>query len=284
GAASLYAFNHSLEYRTQRSDLISPNKDYHKRWREYLAEFGNDDDIVVVVQGSNRQQMQQALEALAARVQEQPALFDHLFYKVDLRSLQNRALLYLSRDQIQQIQANLRSMTLLLEVGPLAWQSLNLYSLLHEARDRAAKLTPGKPLTSADEQFLTQLAALSKSASATVGDPSQYHNPWHSLLPLVPQQQNLMAEPQYFFSGDGTLAFLLTRPVEEAGSFTAAKKSVDTLRNILANVAPAFPDLQFGLTGLPVLESDEMAQAQSDTQLASILAIAGVTVLFILVY
>src|SRR5438132_10034085 len=72
-AASLYAFNHSLEYRTQRSDLISPNKDYHKRWREYLAEFGNDDDIVVVVQGSNRQQMQQALEALAARVQEQPA-------------------------------------------------------------------------------------------------------------------------------------------------------------------------------------------------------------------
>ena len=44
-AVSIYAFNHCLEYRTQRSDLISPNKDYQKRWREYLAEFGNDDDI-----------------------------------------------------------------------------------------------------------------------------------------------------------------------------------------------------------------------------------------------
>ena len=283
-AVSIYAFNHCLEYRTQRSDLISPNKDYQKRWREYLAEFGNDDDIVVVVQGSDRQHMQQALEALAARVQEQPALFDHLFYKVDLRSLQNRALLYLPKDQIQQIQSNLRSMTLLLEVGPLAWQSLNLYRLLHEARDRAAKLTPGKPLTLADEQFLTQLLNLSKSATATLVDPAKYHNPWHSLLPQAPEQQNLIAEPQYFFSGDGTLAFLLTRPVEESGSFTAAKKSVDTLRSIVSEVRTAYPDLRLGLTGLPVLETDEMAEAQNDTRLASWLAIAGVTLLFIVVY
>jgi hypothetical protein len=283
-AGSLYAFSHFLEYRTQRNDLISPNKDYQERWRKYLAEFGNDDDIVVVVQGASRQQMQQALEALAARVQQQPDLFDRLFYKVDLRSLQNRALLYLPKEQIQQIQGNLRSMSLLLEVGPLAWQSLNLYRLLHEARDRAAKLTPGKPLTVADEQFLTQLLNLSKSATATLVDPAQYHNPWHSLLPQVPQQQNLIAEPQYFFSGDGTLAFLLTRPVQEAGSFTAAKRSVTALRGIVSEVQGTFPDLRLGLTGLPVLESDEMAAAQNDTQLASWLAIAGVTLLFIIVY
>ena len=283
-AASLCAFASFLEYRTQRSDLISPNKDYHKRWREYLAEFGNDDDIVVVVKGSDRKRMEEALDLLAKRVQDQPALFDRLFYKVDLRLLQNRALLYLPVEQIQQIQDNLKSMTLLLEFGPISWQSLTLYSLLHESRDRLAKLLPGRPLSPADEQFLAQLLALGKSATATLEDPAKYHNPWQSLMPAPPEQQNLLAEPQYFFSGDGSLAFLLVRPIQEAGSFTAAKKSVDAMHAIVADTRRAFPNLELGLTGLPVLETDEMAAAQNDTHLASLLAIAGVTVLFLVVY
>jgi hopanoid biosynthesis associated RND transporter like protein HpnN len=281
---SVYGFNARLEYQTGRSDLISPTKDYQQRWRQYLAEFGDDDDIVVVVQGYERQRMQQALEALAAEVRGKPGLFDRLFYKVDLQPLRDRALLYLPMEQIQQIHNNIGSMSLLLDLGPISWQSLTLYSLLHEARDRVAKLTSGKPLPPADEQFLTQLLAVSQSATAILAEPSRYHNPWHSLLPQASQQQDLMSEPQFFFSGDGSLAFLLTRPIKEAGSFTAAKKSVDSLRRIVAAVRPAFPELRFGLTGLPVLESDEMAAAQHDTRLASWLAVAGVTLLFLFVY
>src|SRR5262249_1169901 len=147
------------------------------------------------------------------------------------------------------------------------------------------------------EQFLTQLLAVSRSATATLIEPSAYHNPWHSLLPQASlaraqsaehetlgaercapsASEDLLSEPQFFFSGDGSLAFLLTRPVKEERSFTAAKKSVDALRVIVAAVRPLFPELRFGLTGLPVLESDEMAAAQHDTWLASWLAVAGVT-------
>src|SRR6266478_4164191 len=57
--ASFYFFNTHIEYRTQRTDLINPDKDYQRRWREYLAEFGDDNDIVVVVQGAQRQRMQE---------------------------------------------------------------------------------------------------------------------------------------------------------------------------------------------------------------------------------
>jgi hopanoid biosynthesis associated RND transporter like protein HpnN len=283
-ALSFYGFNTRLEYHTRRSDLISPNKDYQQRWRQYVAEFGEDDDIVVVVQGGDRQRMRQALEALAAEVRRQPRLFDRLFYKVDLQQLRDRALLYLPTEQIQQIHHNIQSMSLLLELGPISWQSLTLYSLLHEARDRASKINPATPLRAIDEQFFTQLLAVSRSAAATLADPSTYHNPWHSLLPQAPGQQDLMSEPQFFFSGDGSLAFLLTRPTREEGSFTGSKPSVDALRAIVAGVRPAFPDLRFGLTGLPVLESDEMSAAQHDTRLASWLAVAGVTLLFFLVY
>jgi hopanoid biosynthesis associated RND transporter like protein HpnN len=283
-ALSAYASYTRIEYRTQRSDLVSPRKEYQQRWRQYLAEFGDDDDIVVVVQGGDRQRMEQALEALAAQVRQEPSQFDRLFYKVDLRHLRNRALLLLPIEQIKQIQANIQSMNLLLEFGPLSWRSLSLLSLLREAQHRAEQLKPCEPLPAADDQFLTQLASISQTAAAALNDPSAYHNPWGSLVAQPPEQKDLLAEPQYFFSGDGSLAFLLVRPIKDVNSFTPAQKSVSAIRGIVAETRRAYPELAIGLTGLPVLENDEMTAAEHDTRVASWLAIAGVTILFFLVY
>jgi len=288
---SIYAAATRLQYKTQRNDLISPHKDYQQRWRDYLAEFGDDDDIVVVVKGEDRPRMEKALDALAARVQARPDLFDRLFFKVDLRSLRNRALMFLPTEEIQAIQQHLRDMGLLLQIGPLAWQNLTLSSLLKEAGQRAAKLKPGERLRPGDEEYLTQLWNITRNAKEVVADPARYKTPWGSLLARPPEQKDLLAEPQYFFSdppgssGSGqTLAFLLVRPVKEEGSFTYALKSVTAMRDIVAQTKPDYPGVEFGVTGLPVLETDEMTAADHDTRLASWLAIAGVTLLFFLVY
>src|SRR5262249_31102926 len=69
-----------------------------------------------------------------------------------------------------------------------------------------------------------------------------------------------------------------------AGSFTAAQQSVAKMRQVVADTRSEFPGLEFGLTGLPVLENDEMTAAERDTRVASLLAIAGVTLLFFAVY
>src|SRR5262245_11276862 len=284
---SLFVASTRLEYRTDRSDLISPRKDYQQRWRKYLAEFGEDEDIVVVVQGrgpGDRDAMVQAIDTIAAKLAEQPDCFDRLFFKADLCALHNRALLLLPKEQIEKIQGNLQSMKLLLELGPAGWRALNLLSLLQEARARVLAAPEGKPLREADEQFLTQLHAITRAATATLDEPASYRNPWGSLMGPQSQQKDQLAEPQYFFSGDGTLAFLLVRPVKRAGSFTAARESVEAARAILAHVRPSFADVDFGLTGLPVLETDEMVAAERDTHTASWLAIAGVTALFLCVY
>jgi hopanoid biosynthesis associated RND transporter like protein HpnN len=302
-ALSAYAAGTRLEYKTQRNDLISPRKESQQRWRQYLREFGDDDDMVVVVRGTDRARMEAALEALAGRVRSRPELFDRLFYKVDLRALHNRALLFLPVTEIEKIRKNLGGMGPLLDpvalppafgdlvppavaktVGPMAWQLLTLSSLLEEGGRRAAAMRPGQPLTPEDEQFLSQLLAISRSAADTLADPASYRNPWSSLMERPPEQRDLLAEPQYFFSGDGGLAFVLVRPVKEQGSFTAALRSVSTLREMVAATRPEYPGVEFGLTGLPVLETDEMAAAQHDTALASWLAIGGVALLFVVVY
>jgi hopanoid biosynthesis associated RND transporter like protein HpnN len=306
-ALSLVAAATRLQYHTQRSDLLSPRKDSQKRWRQYLTEFGDDDDIVVVVKGVDREPMRAALEAVAAGIRDKNDLFDRLFYKVDLRPLHDRALLFLKTEQIESIRDNLRDMGPLLDPdaelqmlrqpfsalplpslnasdAPYPWQCLGLLSLLYEADLRVAGLKTGTEPSATDRQFFTQLTAICRTAAATLRDPAAYANPWLRLVSGPPGQKDLMAEPQYFFSGDGTLAFLLCRPIKAPGSFTAALKPVAAVRAVVAAVQSRFPDLELGLTGLPVLETDEMAAAQHDTALASWLAVAGVTVLFFVVY
>ncbi|HZU38619.1 MAG TPA: hypothetical protein VFA18_22020, partial [Gemmataceae bacterium] len=103
GAVSAWAAASRLEYRTQRSDLVSPKKEYQQHWQRYVEEFGDDNDLVVVVQGHSRQRMREALEALADRVRRQPDRLGSLFYKVDLRGLHDRALLFLTSEQLEQI-------------------------------------------------------------------------------------------------------------------------------------------------------------------------------------
>jgi hopanoid biosynthesis associated RND transporter like protein HpnN len=280
-----------LTFLTQRGDLISPRKESQQRWQQYLAEFGDDDDLVVVVKGDDREEMKQALDKLALKLRAQPELFDRIFYKVDLRSLHDRALLFLPVEQIRQIQDGLQGMNLLLappfleKLDPLfGWKSLNLSQLLGEAERRVFATPSGEPPRKQDRQFFTQLTSIAQIAAVTVQDPDNYVSPWTSILPDANGQEDLMAEPQYFFSGDGKLAFLLTRPTKDLSSFTSAEQSIARMREIISDLRGRYPNLGIGLTGLPVLENEEMVASQQDTQLASWLALAGVALLFVIVY
>jgi hopanoid biosynthesis associated RND transporter like protein HpnN len=282
---SVYLAATRLQYQTHRDDLLDPGKECQKRWHQYLAEFGDDNDLVVVVRGSDREQMKSALDDVAGRMAARPDLFDRLFYKVDLRPLGNRALMFLPAEQIQSIRDRLLPMGPLLVTGRLGWQGFTLQSLVRVgAGTRVPFLRPGQPLTEADDQFFRQLVAINKAADASLADPAAYSNPWSGVTPPGSGQEELLSQPQYFFSGDGRLAFLLARPKQEAGSFTADRASVDGLRSLLAEVRPAHPDVEIGLTGLPVLENDEMVASRQDTELASWLALAAVAVLYLIVF
>jgi hopanoid biosynthesis associated RND transporter like protein HpnN len=292
GGASLYLSSTRLQFHTQRSDLISAQKDYALRWQRHVEEFGDDDDMVVVVQGSDRARMEQALEQIAAQVAPyEGQLFDRLFYKCDLRHLRHRALLFLPHEQIAQIHAHIDNMKMLL-APPLisqgdphaGWKMLSLRTLLDETVSRVEAVRQHGGLQEGDATFLTQMNAISAAAARVVDNPASYKNPWQSILPAAPEQKDQLAEPQYFFSGDGTLAFLLVRPKKEAGSFTGAKASVDKLRQIVAGVQPCFTELRFGCTGLPVLETDEMVASENDTRAASWLALAGIALLYLIVF
>ena len=284
----------NLTYLTHRNDLISDKKEYLKRWHQYVDEFGPDDDMVVVVKGDDRAKMEKVLDDLAVEIEKRPAVFERLFYKADLRPLHSRALLLLPTEQIRQVQTHIQGMTLLLEPPVLGafdpwfgWRSLSVQQLLKEGERRLDVWKLDQPHEDAAE-FFTQLNAINHGASDFLEAPSRYKNPWQSVLPAPqgPSQEDQLAKPQYFFSGDGTLAFLLVSPVkeDEADDFTHGQKSTDALHAIIAEMKTRHPEVEIGLTGLPVLENDEMVASQNDSSRASWLALIGVAVLYLVVY
>ncbi len=288
---SLYLALTRLEYQTSRDDLMSADKECQKRWRAFLKEFGRDDDIVVVVKDGQRHEKIAALESIAAHIQKHPQQLDRLFYKIDLRHVRDRALLYLPFDQLELLAEKLTSpkgLQPLLET-PYGWQLFSFHFILNEATRRFKSYDDSEPIRAEDAQFCRELLALTRSAHATRQNPNAYRNPWSSLLPEKKSSSNgpsleLLSQPQYFFSDDGKLAFLLVRPLLQEKTFLGAHRQVTLLRGILNEVNREHPSLSMGITGLPVLEADEMAATQQDSKMASWLALAGVTVLYFLVF
>ncbi|HEY3787571.1 MAG TPA: MMPL family transporter, partial [Urbifossiella sp.] len=285
--ASITVSCRRLEYHTQRNDLLSAEKECQKRWQKYLDAFGDDDDMVVVAEGSNPERMKAALDAVAGRIKQRPDLFDRVFHRVDLRNIHDRALLFLPKDQLEEVRGRVERMEPLLgSLAPLTWSMLSLETLLSQAEQFLEIEAAGRELSAADRDLLGQLPAVAESAAATLRDPASYRNPWAVAGPRTAERddERQLTDAQYFFTADGTLAMLLCRPKKENQSFTPAKEANETMRTILAEVAPQFPELKLGLTGLPVLETDEMVQSDIDTQRASWLALIGVAGLYFFVY
>ncbi len=284
-----------LTYLTHRNDLISNKKDYLKRWHRYVEEFGDDDDMVVVVRGGSREQIQNTLDDIAAEIEAKPDRFHRLFYKVDLRPLQARALLYLPTEQIRGIQNYLQGLSLLLEPPVLGtifdkwvgWRNLSLQQLLRESERRLAVLDPDRPNPEA-EGFFRQFDAINRGACDYLACEPRYRNPWINPAPLATGlgDAEAFSTPKYFFTDDGSLAYLLVSaiPEKESGNFTASQQCIGELREIIERMRTKHAGVEIGLTGLPVLENDEMVASQNDSAFASWLALIGVALLYLVVY
>src|SRR4051812_4850515 len=93
-----------LTFKTSRLNLLNPRSEYHQRWLAYLAEFGDRDDACVVVRAERKADLAAAIEALAARLRQEPQNFESVFYCRDLSRLKSKALHYLPPDRIAELE------------------------------------------------------------------------------------------------------------------------------------------------------------------------------------
>lgn len=265
GCVSLAATR--LEFRTNRLDLLSPHSEFNRRWLDYLSRFGDGDDAVLVVTGA-RGQVQTALaaiaDALASDTQWAPG---DVFCRLDLSHVEPHGIHLATPEQVERIAARVTAMPR----GADEWRQLDLAAMIGQAG-----LALGR---SPDPESLDQTLRLLRGVEGALSDPPEYHSPWPSSTELASDLAGgLVQGREWLLSDDGHMGFALVRIRRING--VPDPQRLAALRDVQRQVADSHPYVRIGLTGVPVLEHDEMSHSQADMGLSSALSIVGVGVLF----
>ena len=273
----------SLGYKVSRTDLLDPKSDYNKLWIDYVREFGEDEDAVVVVEGSSRASVIQVLEEVSQEVSRDGALFRSVLHEVDLSKIRAKGLHYLSPSELAEIDRFIQRTEPILDGG---WAQLKVGTMVGGlAGQMVAGTPPGS--TTADELPAAALeryteslvAGLDAVSAASTAKPGEYLSPWPGMPESLSTLRDLSSE--HLLAKDGTLGFMLLRLAKAKGGFAGASVATDELRRLINLVAVRHPGVTIGLTGLPVMEDDEMRSSQQSMVWASGLSLAAVIVVII---
>lgn len=91
-------------------------------------------------------------------------------------------------------------------------------------------------------------------------------------------------EPRYLTAEEGRMGFVLLRFKNVANEFARGGEAVTALRKTIATARGEHPSTWIGLTGMPVIEYDEMQASQADMVWTNVLSLIGVMLLFVAGY
>jgi hypothetical protein len=263
-----------LGYQTSRMDLLNPKSNYNRLWIEYIKEFGDEDDAVVVVEGAGRDQVVPVLEEISAALARDDRLFHAVLHEVDLAKIRSKGLHYLSPDELLGVDRFLN------ELGPILggdWSPLNLGNMAGGMGQQLEMAARGDPAQAGEAR--DKLQRLTTSLSESLGQRRRYQSPW----PEMPSSFAILSElnSEYMLAKEGQLGFVLLRLALGEDSFNPYTEATDALRELIAQAQARHPGTKIGLTGLPVMENDEMRSSQTSMFWASLVSMIGVALLFV---
>ncbi|HQU43335.1 MAG TPA: MMPL family transporter [Pirellulales bacterium] len=271
----VYTWQH-LGYRTSRLDLLNPESDYNRLWIDYINEFGDEDDAVVVVEGPSREHLVPVLEEISTMLAREDRLFHAVLHGVDLGKIRAKGLHYLSQEELHGIEQFLDSVSPIIDQGN--WSRLNLGRLLTGMNERL-EAAAAHPQAVDPALARHEAERLTDCLLATLTQKARYQSPW----PEMPQSFATLSElnAEYLLTKDGTLGFVLLRLAQDPNGFARNSQAVDALRTMIAQINAGHPDIKIGLTGLPVMENDEMRSSETSMYWSSLLSLVGVACLFV---
>jgi hypothetical protein len=279
--ASGYWSAQHLGYKVSRSDLVDPESEYNKLWIDYIREFGEDDDAVVVVEGDSREQVIPVLEEISREVASEKSLFRSVLHEVDLSAIRAKGLHYLSPADLTAIDRFIERTQPILDGG---WAQLRVGTMVGGLAGQmvagTAPQDPGEEQPTASlERYVESLVAGLEAPVAGDLRLTDYVSPWPGMPESLSTLRDLSSEN--LLAKDGRLGFVLLRLTKEKGGFAGASAATDELRRIITRVAEGHPGVSVGLTGIPVMEDDEMRASQTSMVWASGLSMAAVILVII---
>jgi hopanoid biosynthesis associated RND transporter like protein HpnN len=264
----------TMTFQTSALGLLPPGQPYVERYKQYAAEFGDLDDLVIVVRAPTLPEATVYAGRLVRELRASRVPLARVAYRIDPKQFEGRGLLYLSKEKLEAIRDRVLDYQDFVEafagrptldqlVDGVATQVANAF--VSSFIDLG--LSDGK--TSLDLQFVEDLVA---QIATRVDRPAPYRSPWGTLFSVGDAADNPGAG--YFLSEDQRLLFILAEPESERGSFTGDQRAIEGVRAVIAKLKRDFPNVEVGVTGKPALSNDEMTAAFRDSQHATLIAFA----------
>ncbi len=264
-----------LEMSKGRSDLVDADRYYHQQFLKYKSEFSAMDDIVVIAESGSMEKNRQFVERLATRMLEEPQYFTNVFYKGDLKLMGRKALLFVPEDKLETMHERLEDFMPFVQKFT---QATNLNSLFQMVNLQF--IEAGKGNTNDAAALLDGLPALERIVETTI---DAVQRPGRPVSPGVTALFDSGAEAesgQYLTFDEGKIYIVTARsPAKEV-----TRRTVIRLRELVSQVKKEVSGINAGVTGEPVLEVDEMNQAQIDTTKAAVVALLIVALIFMYSY
>jgi uncharacterized protein len=276
-----------LTFKTGRGDLVAKDLPYVKRHEIFRSEFEDFDGMIVVVEGEDPEQKKNFIEALAHKFKSHPAVFSDVFYKIDTTYFTDKALLFLDqKDLVDLVQKIKEHQQFLDAVNASPGLNQLLRSINSEISSGMVESLMSDFIGTGDEEKddtadLSLLTSLLKQMVAHLKDDAPYRSPWGSFFT---GKEDSLEKEGYLVSGENDLMFILVTPREDETVFTGYRESIEFARKLVDETLEQHPEIRVGITGEDVIASDEMVTTQSDVKKATLIALAGVSLLFILVF
>lgn len=271
----------ALTFVTSSLELLPPQQLYVQRFKEYFREFGELNDIVVVVEAPTVERAQGYADRLATDIRVLPGA-GRVAYRIDPDLFKGQALLYLSMDRLADLRDKILEHRTFIE-------------------EYAARPTLGQLLAGVSDEIARRVAAGFIDLGLDAGAPKRFDAGFvHALLGVIGEglDGEVGASPWarvftpagddarsgYFLSGDKKLLFVLVEPRREAGNFTDNAQLIAAIRRTIGALRPQYPDVASGVTGAPALSSDEMVTSFHDSSGATALAAALTLALLLVVF
>ncbi|HEV3301402.1 MAG TPA: MMPL family transporter [Planctomycetaceae bacterium] len=279
-ACAGYAF-FFLRFKSDRAQMLERQAELRQHWAAYSKTFDHASDVIVVVESKNLDEIKHAIDDLAERLRREPDNFTSVLARFEAGALQRKWLQYVSprRLQIGLSRVNQYSPILRGDYRPIELDSLftqmgdQIESRMEQAADKS--LTPAQ-----SAQIFKHAGQLTTSLNDFIANPQDFHTPWPNLVPTDAQTNALRDQTVYLLSDRGTMGYLRVVPRIDAAEESGEWQSLARLEQINAEVAEAHPACQIGLTGVPILEREEMQRSQFDVLLA--IAVASVSCLVVM--
>jgi len=283
-----------LDFDMNRDNLVGPDQKYHQNYLRLQKEFPQQDDVVVVVEGDNIEKNRQFVERIAAKMQTETNLFRDVFYQQSLAMMGSKALLYASETNLVEMKTMLHAAQPFIQQFT---QTTNLVSFFEQIN--TAFRTAPREANADTESLIQALPALTRIVTQATDSLQR---------PGTPPSPNVIA--LFDTSGSGVLSnyitfangriFLVTTHAPNAktngptvdqqhrrGRQTQDEVNgyeIDRLRQLVKQTQAEVPGLNVGITGMPVLDYDELTQSQKDITLASVVSLVLCALIFIYGY